>query len=144
MEAWEVAAREAIRDLVARYAQLADRGRFADLAALFTDDGVLEVNDRPPARGREAILALLTGASDTLAAASPTRLVRHHVASVVVDVASPDSATASAYFLVVTDVGPDHWGRYRDQLVQQAGRWLFRHRRVRTDGHAPGSRLARG
>src|SRR6185503_8741999 len=34
MESWEIEAREAIRDTIARYAHGADTGRFADLVAL--------------------------------------------------------------------------------------------------------------
>jgi hypothetical protein len=53
MEPWQVAAREEIRELVARYAQHADRGRFDDLLALFADDGVLQIDDREPLCGRQ-------------------------------------------------------------------------------------------
>jgi hypothetical protein len=40
---------------------------------------------------------------------------------------------------VVTERGPDHWGRYRDRFERLGGRWLFRHRRVTIDGRAAGS-----
>jgi len=43
------------------------------------------------------------------------------------------------HFLVVTERGPDHWGRYRDRYVCRAGAWRFAHRRVRLEGYAPGS-----
>jgi hypothetical protein len=39
----------------------------------------------------------------------------------------------------VTDRGVDHWGRYRDELGRDGDVWRFLHRRVRTDGAAPGS-----
>jgi hypothetical protein len=39
----------------------------------------------------------------------------------------------------VTDRGVDHWGRYRDELVDTEDRWRFARRQVRTDGAAPGS-----
>jgi hypothetical protein len=61
------------------------------------------------------------------------------VSSILVEPASPEAASAASYFLAITERGPDHWGRYRDRLVAVGGRWLFHHRRVRTDGHAPGS-----
>jgi hypothetical protein len=46
MEIWELEAREQIRDTIARYAHCVDGGRFDDLVALFTPDGVLEVGAR--------------------------------------------------------------------------------------------------
>ncbi len=144
MDATELAAREAIRELVARYAQLIDRARIDDVVALFTADGVLEANDHPPARGHDAIRAFFDDARTRLAAATTRPFIRHHVSTLTIDVLGSDDAEAAAYFLVVTDVGPDHWGRYRDRLARVDGRWLFRHRRVRTDGATAGARLGRG
>ena len=57
----------------------------------------------------------------------------------LVESESPDQARARSYFLAVTDRGTDHWGRYLDDLVRTDGGWRFAHRRVRTDGVAPGS-----
>ena len=144
MDAAHLEAREAIRELVARYAQYADRGRFEDLALLFTDDGILEVNDLPPTRGRAAIRAFLLGAKERLAAATTRPLIRHHVSSLTIDVDGPDAASAASYFLVVTDAGPDHWGRYRDRFVRRDAGWRFVHRRVHTEGAMPGARLGAG
>ena len=143
MEPWELLAREAIRDTIARYAALVDRGRFDELVALFTADATLEAGDLPPAQGRDAIRALLQVVGTRLAAAESRPYIRHHVSSVVIDVESPSAARASSYFLAVTPRGPDHWGRYRDRLVPVGVRWLFQHRRVRTDGRAPDSVFVR-
>ena len=136
MEPWEPGAREAIRETLARYAHLVDRGRLDETAALFTEDAVLEAGDEPAARGREAIRALFAGAGTRLAAGCRTR-IRHHVSSVTIAFDDAWTAAAESYFLAVTDRGPDHWGRYRDRLVLRDGRWLFAHRRVRVDGRAP-------
>lgn len=138
MELWELAAREALRELVAGYAQAADSGRLDDVAAAFTPDGVLETPDRVEHRGREAIRAFLGAAGAALAGATTAPLIRHHVSNLRLAVSGPDDATGAAYFLVVTERGPDHWGRYRDRYVRLDGRWLFAHRRVRLDGWSPG------
>ena len=140
MEAWEVAAREAIRDTIARYAHAADTGRFDDLAACFAIDGVLEIAGEGGARleGRGAIVDYLGGVGSDLAAATAVTYVRHHVSSTLIEVRGHDEATARSYFLVVTEQGPDHWGRYRDTLAERDGRWLFTHRLARTDGVAAG------
>jgi ketosteroid isomerase-like protein len=139
MEPWELAAREALRELVAGYAHAADSGRFDEVVAAFTPDGVLETPDHVEHRGREAIAAFLRGTGTALASATAVPLIRHHVSNLRLAVAGPDDATGAAYFLVVTERGPDHWGRYRDRYARLEGRWLFAHRRVRLDGYAPGS-----
>lgn len=142
MEVWELVARERIRDTLARYAHCADTGRFAELVVLFTEDGVLEIDGRPPLQGRDAIETFLTGTKSNLATTLARPLIRHHVSSVRIEVHSPDAASAASYFLAITERGPDHWGRYRDRLVRVGDQWLFRHRRVRPDGHASNSWVA--
>jgi hypothetical protein len=134
----ELAAREAIRDLVARYVHAADGGRIDELAALFTVDGVLRIDDRPAITGRAAIAAFLRDAAAAGAAPQPVR-IRHHVSSWRGALEGADTATGAAYFLVLGPAGLDHWGRYRDRYVRLDGRWSFTERRVRVDGVAPGS-----
>ena len=139
MEAWELAAREQIRDTIARYAHCVDGGRFEELVDLFLPDGALEVEGREPHRGRDAIRAFVTGVGQDIAASRGAPRIRHHVGNVLVDLDGPERARARSYFLAVTDTGVDHWGRYRDELVPSGGRWRFAVRQVRTDGAAPGS-----
>ena len=138
MELAELAAREALRDLVAAYAHAADSGRFDEVAGLFAPDGVLETPDHVEHRGREAIRAFLGGTGAALAGATSVPIIRHHVSNLRLAVTGRDDATGAAYFLVITERGPDHWGRYRDRYVRRDDRWLFAHRRVRLDGWAPG------
>jgi hypothetical protein len=139
MELWELVAREAIRDLVAGYAHAADRGRFAEVAALFADDGILDLPDGRSIRGRAGIEGFLTGTGADLRDATTVPWIRHHVSSHRIAVQDQASAEGSAYFFVVTERGPDHWGRYRDRYVSVAGEWRFAHRSVRVDGRAPGA-----
>lgn len=139
MDPAELAAREAIRDLVARYAHGVDRGRFEEVAALFTDDGLLALPDAQEARGRDGIRSMLQGSGTSLRDATGSTLVRHHVSSLQIDVHGPAEARGFAYFLVVTERGPDHWGRYQDRYASTRGGWLFASRRVRLDGFAADS-----
>ena len=138
MDHWELSAREAIRETVASYAYYADSGRFAELAALFTADGVLEVRGEAPLTSRDAIRAFLEGVGAQLEDATTTPMIRHHVSNLTIDVVSPTEARGACYFLAVTEHGVDHWGRYRDRYVPADGKWLFAHRSVKTDGTAPG------
>ena len=139
MEPWELVAREEIRDLVARYAHHADAGRLDELVALFAEDGLLQIDDREPLRGRDAILALLASTRSGARESPAARSIRHHVSSLRIDVSARDAATGSSYFLVVTQRGPDHWGRYRDRYAVREGRWVFAARQVRVEGTARGS-----
>ena len=140
MELWELAAREAIRETVASYAHHADSGRFAELAALFAEAGVLEVRGEDPLHGRDAIHAFLTGVGTQLSAATTVPMIRHYVSNLTIDVVSLTEARGACYFLAVTEHGVDHWGRYRDWYAPDANgdKWLFVHRYVRTDGTTPG------
>jgi hypothetical protein len=131
---WELQAREAIRDTIGAYTHAGDGFRLDDLAACFTEDGVLQMGEEPIA-GRAAIVDYL--ASLRLAPATlPTdrRLyVRHHVSSIRIESVTAEEARAMSYFFVMTPIGPDHWGRYRDRLVPSGGRWLLAHRHVLVD-----------
>jgi hypothetical protein len=137
----ELVAREAIRELAAAYAHAADGGRFDALVALFTPDGALQVDDRDPLVGPDAIRGFVGGTQVSVqATATATRgYIRHHVTSHTITIDGPDAAHGAAYFFVVTERGPDHWGRYRDLYVRRDGRWLFASRKVRVDGVASGS-----
>jgi 3-phenylpropionate/cinnamic acid dioxygenase small subunit len=139
VDAWELEARERIRDTIARYAHFVDGGRFDELVELFAPDGVLEVEGERAHRGRAAIRAFVTGTGRDLAEGTGAPRIRHHVGNVLIELEGPDRARARCYFLAVTDHGVDHWGRYRDDLVRVGEGWRFAHRRVRTDGATPGS-----
>ena len=141
MESWELSAREAIRETVASYAHCADSGRFADFAALFAVDGVLEVRGEAPLQGRAAIRAYIEGVGTQLRDATTVPTIRHHVSNLTINVISPTEARGASYFLAVTEHGVDHWGRYRDHYVPAANdvdHWLIAHRLARTDGATPG------
>lgn len=141
----ELAAREQVRETIAQYAHAVDRGRFEDAAHCFTEAGVLEVRDAGRHEGRAAIAAMFAGAGQRLASASEKALVRHHVSSVQIDLdVTSGHAHASSYFFVVTEIGPDHWGTYRDTLARDdaTGRWLFTERTVTVDGRTGPSRMA--
>ena len=136
MELWEIEAREIIRSTINRYAHCADSGRFDDLVNLFAVDGVLEIAGRDPIAGRDAIRAFLTSTKASMAANATRPFIRHNVTSIDLTVADRDHASARSYFFVITERGPDHWGRYRDDFSRHDAQWLFQRRVVRLDGRA--------
>ena len=140
----ELAAREAVRESIARYAHAVDRGKFDDAAACFAETGVLDVRGSGRSEGRAAIAEVFAGAGRKLAWTSTNAFIRHHVSSISIDVdVTAGRATAMSYFFVVTEIGPDHWGTYRDELTRDdaSGNWLFAERKVTVDGRAGPSRM---
>jgi hypothetical protein len=133
MELWELAAREGVRDTIAAYADAGDRLRLEDVAATFAPDGVLEVKGRAPAVGRDAIVAMLSDRSSRPRPSTEPFFIRHFITNVRFVSVTPDEIHSTAYFLVLTPDGPDHWGRYRDRLVRVGERWLLGHRLVAVD-----------
>lgn len=142
MEMWELVAREHIRDTLARYNWSGDGGRVADLAETFCADGVLEIRGQQPLRGRAEIVAFLGGVTDGVTVSPGVKpVVRHNLANVLFADLTPERAHVSSYFTVVTHVGLDHFGRYRDVLRPDGGTWLIEHRQVTTDWAAPDSAM---
>ena len=47
-----------------------------------------------------------------------------------------------SYFTVFTEIGLDHYGRYRDAFRPVDGEWLIAHRFVSTDWRSEGSVMA--
>ena len=137
MELFEIAARECIRDLVARYNANGDAGRFDDMLALFEEDATLELDTQIFA-GRPAIRAFFERVAERTGPGRAAAFVRHFTATHQIDVLSEDEARGRCYYAVLTDRGLDHWGRYVDEYRRVGGRWLFRRRRVTLDAAAPG------
>lgn len=144
MENWELSAREQIRDTLARYNWSGDAGRLDGLAETFCTDGVLEIRGGSELHGRSEIVAFLGGVTGQLASTAAVKpIVRHNLANVLFTAVTLDEAHVSSYFTVVTHIGLDHFGRYRDTLVPIGDTWLIKHRKVSTDWAAPESAMAR-
>lgn len=147
MELWELSARERIRDTLARYTWSGDAMRLTELAETFCDDGVLELRGGQPIPGRAGIVEFLSGAVESpktaVEASKVKRIVRHNVTNISFTEVTPDEARVACYFTVVTEIGLDHYGRYRDVFVPVGDQWLIRHRFVSTDWSAPESTMAR-
>ncbi|OBF64907.1 hypothetical protein A5753_10260 [Mycobacterium sp. 852002-51971_SCH5477799-a] len=144
MEIWELIARERIRDTLARYNWSGDAGRLDGLAETFCADGILEIRGSRRLCGRPEIAAFLSGVTGKIPVKAGVKpIVRHNIANVLFAEVAPDQARVDSYFTVVTHIGLDHCGRYRDILVPEADTWLIKHRKVSTDWAAPDSSMAR-
>jgi hypothetical protein len=140
MDTTEAVAREAIRDLVARYNANGDSGRFDQLIELFAPDAVMELEDGIYS-GHAEILSIFTGTQqrwttelNPAGSTAPSHHVRHAVATHQVDFDDPSHARGYCYYSVLMPHGLDHWGRYFDRYEERDGRWVFTRRKVTTEG----------
>ena len=140
----DLLAREAIRETMAKYNHSGDSLRAEDFAACFTEDGILESASEGGFRyaSRAEILAWQSGWRDGPPTDETPRgaaFVRHNLTTCRIELTGPDSAKARTYWLVVTDVGPDHSGVYSDVFRKVGEDWLIAHRRVKTEWWAENS-----
>jgi hypothetical protein len=136
----ELLVREAIRDTLAIASQAGDHLDIEAYVGCFASDGILEYGDVLHKQGHAELRAWLQRAK---AAEAKRGLLRHNVTSTRIEVQGTDAATARSYYLVYTDIGPDHFGWYNDSFVPHEGRWLFKRRLVGVDWVSPQSWLAR-
>jgi SnoaL-like protein len=140
METWELAIRESVRQTLADYTAGTDRNRIDDVAVCFAPNGALTFTGGEPMVGPTAIVAGLK-AQVSRFAQNPVPLthVRHHVSSMRFGSVGRDRVEVGSYFLALTDIGVDHWGRYRDVLVPVDDRWLFTSREAIAEGFSADS-----
>lgn len=121
----ELADREAIRDLARRYAHCVWRKDAAGAVELFAADGEMDTGDRPPIRGRAALLesyrTMITG---------PTfqPFVHNHVIDL-----DGERATGTCYLdLRATLDGKSMIGSgyYEDRYVRVGREWKFQSRKL--------------
>ncbi|GGZ96575.1 nuclear transport factor 2 family protein [Novosphingobium arvoryzae] len=109
--------------LIALYANLNDEARWEDVAALYTDDGLMTRPTAPdaPIVGRAAILAAFQ--------ARPPRKTRHVCSNVVIDVEDHASARGTSAMVLFTEGGVPLAGSFHDRFVLTADGWRFAERR---------------
>lgn len=120
--------RTAIAELGAAYAVLLDQGRFAEVASLFVEDGVLHRADGTVLIGRANIL----GAQSKR---EPSLRTVHHVSLPLIDLLGPNEAKAVSNFIAVTvradsaSLGPA-MGYFEDRYRRVAQTWRLSERRI--------------
>jgi uncharacterized protein (TIGR02246 family) len=122
--------KDAIREVLAEYCFRLDDGRFAEMAALFTDDGTWDTAFGK-ATGRAAIAELAR--SLRARAEEPRPRAVHLVTNIAI--ALDDSRAQVRSNWMVLQNGPQgprvgSGGAYIDEMVRADGRWLFRYRKI--------------
>jgi SnoaL-like domain len=124
----DLAEKDVIRELMAEYCFCLDNDRFADMAALFTDDGTWDT-----AFGKGTGHAEIEALVRRIRGAGPRPRAIHHVTNLVIKL---DGTAARCFSNWVTvqnsDQGPKigSAGSYDDDIVKQGDNWLFRHRKI--------------
>lgn len=121
--------KDIIREILAKYCTFGDNGRFKELAALFTDDGIWE-GRMGKAQGRAEIEALMLR-TNPLPGQGPVR--RHLVTNVVIDIEGAMATVRSSFMMLRESAdGPaiGAVGSYLDRFAKLGGTWLIRSREV--------------
>lgn len=145
----EATARESIRQTITSYTIAGDARDPKLFNDLWAADALFEFDGWPPLPGFRCngIVEIHARSASwvplSVAARDPamhgTSFVRHNLTSCHIELTSSDTAKALTYFIVMTDIGPDHSGTYTDKLVLQGDRWLFAHRKIALDWRSPDS-----
>lgn len=140
MDIRAVADRLEITDLLYRYTRIIDRGEFARLDEIFTEDGQFIIRDLPSGDQNFSIAEFSGYLADTHTACN---FMQHFVANTLVEI-DGDRATADSYLTVMYELKPDFassafgrvdtltdlflGGEYRDALVRTPAGWKIRTR----------------
>src|SRR5260370_39542802 len=122
--------KDAIREVLAEYCFRLDGSRFAEMAALFTEDGTWDTAFGK-ATGRAAIAEL---ARSLRARAGDQRPRAVHLVTNIAIALDGATAQVRSNWMVMQNSpqGPriGSGGAYRDEMVREGERWLFRYRKI--------------
>ncbi len=124
----ELEDRDQIKELTARYCWHVARGEGEAVAALFTDDGALEVNDGSfrPVRGGEALLKFYRSAVNQPELAIP--FIQNHIIEVHGDEARGTCGIEARFSRNGESVTAA--GYYEDRYRREKGAWRFVERKI--------------
>ena len=122
--------KDAIREVLAEYCFRLDDGRFEEMAALFTEDGIWDTAFGK-ATGRQAIAELAR--SLRVRVAEPRPRAVHLVTNIVIALDGERATVRSNWMVMQNSPGGPRigsGGAYHDEMVKEGGRWLLRYRKI--------------
>jgi hypothetical protein len=122
--------KDAIREVLAEYCFRLDDGRFAEMAALFTESGTWDTAFGT-ASGRAAIADLARGIRERAGDQRPRAV--HLVTNISIALDGENAKVRSNWTVVQNSAeGPKigSGGAYQDELIKVQGQWLFRYRKI--------------
>lgn len=142
MNSDEMLAREAIRKTAGLYTRAVDNRRYEELRDVFFEDATIAVHGGAELHGIESIIAAFEAGAGKRGAAAEGNFQRHNLTTSMIDMTDLEHATVIHYVLVVTELGFDHAGMYRDLFRRSGDRWLIAEREARMEWVRPDSRFA--
>jgi hypothetical protein len=136
-------AREAIRYTIELYNRNSDMADYERHAEVFAPEAHFVVRGLGEARGLHEILAMLRPGAKSRGAYDPANFQRHNLTSTMIELTGADTADATTYVCVTSELGFDHFGRYDDQFVRSGSRWLIVKRHAAMEWSRPESRFAK-
>ncbi|MCW2526892.1 MAG: hypothetical protein JWM76_1752 [Pseudonocardiales bacterium] len=137
MNSDEQAIRLGAGHLLATYQYLADAGKIRQLSELFTTDAVFE-NNTGKHVGPSGVLNFFQSTKGGFINAG-FMPARHYLSSIYIEPQAGGGASTYACFQFLGTRGLDHWGTYRDEVVERDGTWMFQRRRAIVEGCVPDS-----
>jgi hypothetical protein len=122
--------KDTIREVLAEYCFRLDGGRFAEMAALFIEDGTWDTAFGK-ATGRTAIADLARGLRERGPQPRPRGI--HLVTNIVIALDGDRAQVRSNWTVVQNGADGPQIGSgsaYADEMVKQNGSWLFRYRKI--------------
>jgi 3-phenylpropionate/cinnamic acid dioxygenase small subunit len=122
--------KDAIREVLAEYCFHLDEGRFAEMAALFTEDGTWDTAFGK-ATGRAVIAELASSLRQR--GEQPRPRVVHLVTNIAITLDGGGAKVRSNWMVMQNSPqGPriGSGGAYLDEMVNADGRWLFSYRKI--------------
>jgi hypothetical protein len=113
-----------------------DDGDFEQVGTAFASDATLQFSNGMQVSGRAAICDTLSQRLQNRLrnVTSGTVFQRHNLTTRLIEVTQPDAARARSYFMVTSEIGMDHAGRYEDRFsLHEGGRWLISSRKIHVE-----------
>jgi uncharacterized protein (TIGR02246 family) len=122
--------KDAIREVLAEYCFRLDGGQFAEMAALFTEDGTWDTAFGK-ATGRAAIADLARSLRERGPQSRPRAI--HLVTNIVIALDGERARIRSNWTVVQNSPGGPQigsGGAYADEMVKRDGNWFFQYRKI--------------
>lgn len=122
-----------------------DNGDFEMVGRTFAEDALLEQSNGNQVSGRAAICEAFRFRREKRFENVDRDAVfqRHNLTTRFIEIIDDSEATSTSYFMVTSEIGLDHSGRYFDRLSRREGGWQITHRRISIDWMHEGSRFNR-
>jgi ketosteroid isomerase-like protein len=133
----QIVDRQAIADVLVEYCFALDRMDLKRLAALFTDDCIVEYGPEPALRSQGA-----AALQESLQRMWRWQRSSHHLSNVLVEFTGPDTARAGSYVFAwherADGTTATIFGQYKDRFVRLGNHWRIAERRMEMNGSDAG------